>query len=202
MKPISSDDPLALDKLKAKLTQLEATQELMKAANKIVKGHLGNPSKIDDLVKLGLLPGRAARLLEPDFGGRIGFPSYELTNNTGNMARIRERIKSLEKRVGLESSEEEFLGVTFKTNVEANRLQVLFPGKPAQAIRSVLKGHGFHWSPTEGAWQRMLPVSSWVTDQVKEAIGKDENVGEGESQDDTPSLDPHPMDGRSYPGGY
>ena len=41
-------------------------------------------------------------------------------------------------------------------NVEADRIQLVFPGKPDAEIRSMLKTNGFRWSPREGAWQRHL----------------------------------------------
>lgn len=170
MKAISSDDPLALDKLRAKLAELEKLQDLFKAANKIVRSKLDDPSKVDDLLKLGLKEDHARKLLTPDFCGRLGFPTYELTNNNANMARIRDRITALEKREGLQSSEETFAGVIFRTNIEANRLQIVFPGIPSYAIRQVLKHSAFKWAPSEGAWQRMLPVANYVQDRIKEAI--------------------------------
>ena len=37
----------------------------------------------------------AAGLFEPDFCGRLGFPSYELTNNGANIRRIKGRIDEL-----------------------------------------------------------------------------------------------------------
>jgi hypothetical protein len=39
--------------------------------------------------------------------------------------------------------------------VEDNRLQIFFPGKPSDTIRSELKCNGFKWAPSIGAWQRM-----------------------------------------------
>ena len=31
-----------------------------------------------------------------------------------------------------------------------------FDGKPDEATRALLKANGFRWSPSQGAWQRML----------------------------------------------
>ncbi len=47
-------------------------------------------------------------------------------------------------------------GVNLVQNVEANRVQLIFPGKPSADVRAELKARGFRWSPSEGAWQRHL----------------------------------------------
>lgn len=41
-------------------------------------------------------------------------------------------------------------------NLEANRLQLIFPGKPDFEIIQKLKQNGFKWSPRFKAWQRQL----------------------------------------------
>ena len=62
-------------------------------------------------------------------------------------------------------------GVEIVENDSLNRLQILFPGKPSEAIRSQLKSAGFRWSPTEGAWQRQLNDGArWAAKRVLEAI--------------------------------
>lgn len=46
--------------------------------------------------------------------------------------------------------------VTVKQNTEQNRLQLIFPGKPAAEMIAKLKSRGFKWSPRNTAWQRQL----------------------------------------------
>ena len=41
-------------------------------------------------------------------------------------------------------------------NQEVNRVQIIFDGKPDPDVRSELKGEGFRWAPSQGAWQRQL----------------------------------------------
>lgn len=31
---------------------------------------------------------------------------------------------------------------------------MIFPDKPSEEVRKILKSNGFRWSPTYGAWQR------------------------------------------------
>ena len=51
-------------------------------------------------------------------------------------------------------------GVKIVENLEINRLQIFFPGKPSAEMRDKLKRGGFRWAPTEGAWQRQLNNSA------------------------------------------
>ena len=51
-------------------------------------------------------------------------------------------------------------GVTIRENVDENRLQIIFPGKPSAEARAILKSHGFRWSPMQTAWQRQLNNSA------------------------------------------
>lgn len=147
---ISSDDPDAIIKLKAQLEQAEKSQEIMKAANKAIR------SKNDEaLRKLGLTDSQIAKLKAPDFMGRIGFPSYALTKNNANIHRLRQRIEELSNKAANNNPVEvEHDGYTYKE--DDNRIQFIFPGKPADEVRNILKQYSFKWSPTRKAWVRML----------------------------------------------
>jgi hypothetical protein len=57
---------------------------------------------------------------------------------------------------GMEAKEYEIKGVKIIHNLEANRLQLIYPNKPEEETRTQLKKHGFKWSPRFGAWQRQL----------------------------------------------
>lgn len=84
--------------------------------------------------------------------------SYRLTNNNANMARIKKRIAILEANAARTPAPEveRADGVRVVENVEENRLQIIFPGKPDEAMRERLKSRGFRWAPSAGAWQRQL----------------------------------------------
>jgi hypothetical protein len=47
-------------------------------------------------------------------------------------------------------------GVTYEECPEDGRVRLSFPDKPNADIRDLLKRKGFRWSPTNGAWQRVL----------------------------------------------
>lgn len=153
---ISSDDPEAVAKLKAKLATLEEDVARMKRANAALRRE-----DHDALVELGFTEGQIAKLREPDFAGRVGFPAYVFTNAGAEARRLRARIQRLERRQKEESRSyvlEDGTRIVF--NVEANRVQIVTPGKPDEARRRALKGCGFRWAPSEGAWQRHLSVNA------------------------------------------
>lgn len=152
---ISSDDPQAVEKLEAKLAALEKHQEMMKAANAAIR--MKDPAKGDaKLAELVYTPEDIAKLREPDFCGRIGYPAYALQNNNANIRRIRGRIAELKKRTESTPEGWEFDGGRVVVNTTENRLQVIFDGKPDADVRTELKGEGFRWAPSQGAWQRQL----------------------------------------------
>lgn len=160
---ISSDDPEAIAKLKAKLVKLEADVALMKRANAALRRE-----DHDALVNLGFTEGQIAKLRQPDFAGRIGFPAYVFTNAGAEIRRVRARIERLERRQQQESRTYRLeSGIRIVWNVEANRVQILTPSKPDDATRRALKGAGYRWAPSEGAWQRHLSVNAlWEASRV------------------------------------
>lgn len=151
---ISSDDPDAVKKLQAELAALEERQITMKAAN-------------DEWRKAGNKAGR-----QPD-GKWVDMPNpgFRLSNNSANIRRIKGRIEVLKRNATRETKTVERAdGIRVVQNAEINRLQIFFPGKPEQEVRTKLKSYGFRWSPTEGAWQRQLSnAATWAAEQV---IGK------------------------------
>lgn len=153
---ISSDDPAALVKLRAEHAQAEQLQKTMKDTNKVIRAHKTPEARAAALVALGMSDSQAAALLKPDFMGRIGFPDYRLKNNGANIRRIAGRIAELETRRQAEDVEHVGRGYTYREDVDENRVMFEFPGKPAAAVRDILKNSGFRWSPSRGAWVRQL----------------------------------------------
>lgn len=151
---ISQDDPEAVTKLKEKLAGMERSHELMKACNKIIKNSkISDVEKVEQMQAQGLSEQQAIKMLEPDYCGRIGFASFKLTNNNANMSTVKKRINELTRKSEQQTTEKEINGVQLIDNVEENRLQAFFPGKPSEEVRSNLKHSGFRWSPSNGCWQ-------------------------------------------------
>jgi hypothetical protein len=147
---ISSDDPAAVEKLKGELAKLERLQETMKKANALVR-----KNDREGLAALGFSETRISQLFTPDFCGRIGFPDYALTNNGANIKRIRKRIEELQS-APTDTTERQEGEVTIREDATENRVMLIFPGKPSDEVRAILKSSGFKWSPNRGAWVRFL----------------------------------------------
>lgn len=148
---VMSDDPAALDKLRAKLKKLEDLQAKMKSINAYMRKHKtleGFPDLTQEEIK---------RYMAQGFDG---FPSYALTNNNATIKRTRDRIAALEAEAARAAAggteDHEGKGYTLRENTDICRIQFIFDGKPDDDVRSLLKNHGFKWSPREGAWQRLL----------------------------------------------
>lgn len=154
---IFSDDPEAVVKLTERIEKATKLQETMKACNKVIKSKkLDRPQQIAKLMESTNLPeANIIKLFEPDFCGRIGFASYQLTNNNANINRMKKRLISL-KNADTETKSKKYGDIELIYNIEANRVQLVFPSKPDDAIRTILKHHGFKWSRNESAWQRLL----------------------------------------------
>lgn len=152
---ISSDDPSAVHQLQKKLEGLEEAQQRMKDANKIVRKAITDEEKISGMVALGLSEKAAKEALKPLYG-RPGFAQYQLSNNNAEIRRVKQRIKDLEALASRTGQDEETEAYTYKECKLENRCMFIFEGKPDEQKRNILKGHGFKWSPTRGAWVRQL----------------------------------------------
>lgn len=166
---IFSDDPKAVEKLTDKLNGMKTRQEFMKAANKCLK-----KGDKEGFLKLPL--GTIALWEELNVVDRVhgkGFASFELTNNSTNIRRIEQRIAQLKKLETKTVIDKTINGIRIFENREANRLQIIFPGKPDDYTRKKLKSSGFRWSPSEGAWQRHISNSAFYDAQnIVNAVAK------------------------------
>ena len=172
---IMSDDKNAVAKLTAKLEALERLQARMKAANAAVR--MKDTAQGDaKLRELHFTDDEIRQLRTPDYSGRVGFASYELTNNNANIRRIRERLAALEKEAqraaeNAEAGPVEGDGYKLVENTEIGRIQFIFDAIPDTEIRAALKSNGFRWSPSQGAWQRMLNDNGrYAAEKIREML--------------------------------
>lgn len=167
---IKSGDQDAIERLEEKLENLKDMQERMKAANKAIR--MKDVKKADEeLMNMGYSEDQIKNLREPDFCGRVGYPSYMLQNNNANIHRIEGRLNQLQvaKEKGTQETEYKLFKVV--ENTEIMRLQILFDGKPEPEVRDILKKNGFRWSPKNSCWQRQLTNNArYSLDRVKEEL--------------------------------
>jgi len=150
---ISSDDPMAIEKLTAKLDKLQRCQERMKEVNKAIR--IKDPAKGNAvLVAMGYSADDIEKIRKPDYAGRVGYPAYMLQNNNAEIRRIKSRIEDLQRKAEQEPEAWTGEGWTAETDPDDNRIRIYFDGKPDEETRAILKGYGFRWSPSAGAWQR------------------------------------------------
>ena len=77
----------------------------------------------EGLADLGFSGEAIDRLFVADFGGRTGFPRFELTNNSANIRRLEKRLAQIQLAQSEETTETLFAeGVRLVDNVEVNRL--------------------------------------------------------------------------------
>jgi len=146
-----SREPQSAEKLTEELNKCVELQETMKSVNAYWRKAgtcMGAPGISDE---------QAKKLDEKIATTRYSwekqpFSSYDLTNNNSKI----KRLKSSLAEVSRGFSGWEFEGGTAVANTEINRLQLLFDERPDKDKCTVLKRNGFHWSPTEGTWQRQL----------------------------------------------
>ena len=165
---ISADDPQAVQKLEKKLESLEKSQETMKAVNAYYRKH----KTLDGCPHL---PPEELEKLKADMASSWHledkpFATWALSNNSAEIRRVKDRIKSLSQQKEIGFVGWEFDGGKVEANTEANRLQIFFEDKPEEATREALKNNGFRWSPKAGAWQRQLTSNAYYAADYVKAI--------------------------------
>ena len=165
---ISADDPQAVQKLEKKLESLEKSQETMKTVNAYYRKH----KTLDGCPHL---PPEELEKLKADMASSWHledkpFATWALSNNSAEIRRVKDRIKSLSQQKEIGFVGWEFDGGKVEANTEANRLQIFFEDKPDEATREALKSNGFRWSPKAGAWQRQLTSNAYYAADYVKAI--------------------------------
>jgi vacuolar-type H+-ATPase subunit I/STV1 len=155
---ISADDPEAIAKLTDKLTALQEYRDRLKKLNSKHISFLKNPDfDLSDMTEkeqaIIRTYGTGTRC-EPHPVAR-----FQFTNLSARIRDVKKRIETLQSKPK-ESKEKNIAGIIVRENAEENRIQLIFPGKPAEEVRKRLKSYGFRWCPTNGAWQQFLNNNS------------------------------------------
>ena len=153
---ISSDDPEALVKLRAKLASEEKLRDEGKRLNKVHKK--GGWKAVAD--EVGEEKAAEMRRMAGYTAHDKPYPPFSFTNLGANIRRLKQRIEYLERQAKTEVPEPETYG-EIEVREEDNRVQMVFPGKPDAETRKMLKSEGFRWAPSTGAWQRQASPQAW-----------------------------------------
>jgi hypothetical protein len=152
-----------LEKCQAKLAGCEANHELMLTFNKLLRKTKGRTP--EDIAKVATEAGLGEYLVKELISYRThshsdGFPGFHLANNKAEINRLKGRVVELSAKVKILDVESKvmatFDGGHVVENYGEDRIQLVFEGRPTEEMKAKLKGHGFRWSPTQGAWQRQL----------------------------------------------
>ncbi|MEK0225157.1 hypothetical protein WM016_02115 [Bifidobacterium mongoliense] len=134
---ISSTQPDATQRLRAKLSELQTRQETMKRENQQAReSHEDAPHS-----------------------------SSELRNNNANVRRVQARIEDIQRNHDSGRSEQH--GTTMQDEPfdlvhdgAIGYVYFQFEDKPSGETRDMLKHNGFHWSSREDRWQRKMTRSA------------------------------------------
>ena len=163
--PIDLADPHAKEMLTERLEKLEKELENSKAINAFWRKNktlIGcpviAPEKAEEMTKA------VEEALQRCPWQTSPVPAYELTSLRDKIKRTSERLEELTRRQETPTAESEYNGFTVVENNDAMRLQIIFPDKPDEETRNILKSYGFKWAPSQNAWQRQL------TDNARRAL--------------------------------
>lgn len=133
---ISSDDPDAIEKLQAAITWYEERATGLKNVDlEVLRAKYGNSWPGGDL---------------EDCRRQL------ITGCRTEIRRLKKRVEDITAVRAMPDVNEKIGDAEIITDKELNRVQIFFPGKPSEAIRSDLKSYGFKWAPSQGAWQNFL----------------------------------------------
>ncbi len=157
-KIIRSTDENALEELKEKLAQMESAHKEMVARNK-------HYFKNGTMKGYGDFTDERAAKLDLAIQGtyeKKPYASYQLQNSNQEIRRIKMRIKALEHEQNREAEtyDTEKLGFEVVENKELQRLQIIFPDRTSREVHRELRGLGFVFSHTNGAYQRQLNANA------------------------------------------
>jgi len=158
---VSSDDPEAVQKLTARLKELEDCHQTMKAANAFYK-------KNGTLVGFDGPPG-LKEATERNFkfsNSKLPFPSYSLTNSSANIRRIKERIEQLKKPAPAFTSIDTPV-YSVEMDEAENRFILKLKERVSKEKFREIRQAGWLWSPSRSAFVRKIsPAAVWAAQNV------------------------------------
>ena len=150
---ISSSDPDATRKLKERIASIEQNRAEMKEIN---KGYRKAEDKTAFLIEAVGEKDALTIVKHMNLGftpDKVPFAPYSFSNMSGNLNRLKRRLKHIEA-LDATAPTEDITGngyfITFPADPRG--VEIHFDSKPDVEIRSVVKQCGFRWSRAQGIW--------------------------------------------------
>ena len=172
-KVIAGDDALAIEKLEAKIADLEESQKLMKDINAYYRKN----KTLDgcDLLSEDEIA-KVKSNMQYHSWYDVPFAPFTLSNNNANIKRLKERLEEIKrlKERAEQTEESKYIqidGLQVVEDATDMRIRIIFDDIPDADTRDLLKSNGFKWSPKNSAWQRQLTNNGiYATKKVLEKI--------------------------------
>ncbi|HAH24898.1 MAG TPA: hypothetical protein DCL77_14285 [Prolixibacteraceae bacterium] len=99
-------------------------------------------------------------------------PVITAKNSVWSLIQAAEAVIELEvDKQTAENKEYQISGVDVIENIQADRIQLFFDGKPIPETIAQLKRNAFRWSPSNGCWQRQLTSNAiWATKNLLSSL--------------------------------
>lgn len=153
---IYSDDPDAVEALRARVAELEAERDRIKAFNATARKGVPDHSLLTKAETEEWLS--ISKVSPYSLGTGGSFPAYKLANLSSNIKRNRDRIAQVEARQRRDRDAAAAGGVLIEGN--ETYVSVTFAEKPPRELLNELKAAGFTWGQGRWTGQRAnLPAS-------------------------------------------
>lgn len=154
---ISSQDPEAAEKIRAKIATLEAQNESRKRVNLAYRRFKKNPASLESS-DLAEEERAIVRQWKPEYSfERAPYRPYEMQNCTAEIRRLKDRLEKLDALAKFKARPDRMMGdVRIVDNMEFQKIELHFPDKPTEGVRTMLKRYGFRWVRSAGCWSRSL----------------------------------------------
>jgi len=162
-----------------RIQKLEKTRDLKKNINKIIRNKkFTEDEKKEKIKEVSNFSYKTIDIiLNPkETYIKSGFPSYDITSDTNEIKRLKERLETEKIKTTKKTSEFKFNDFTLEFNIEDNRIRFHYDFKPDETIRNNLKKHGYKWSKTQSAWQTELTENAYysLNHLLSKLLNKDE----------------------------
>ena len=172
--------------LEKKLKKEQENHQQMKDINAIMRKKSSDADKRKQMENIGVSDTLIKDVFKPDFMGRTGFAGFHLQNSNARIKSAKERLALMDKQAATSVTSTIINGVKVVDNTDDNRIQLFFDGKPDDDMRKKLKGSGWRWAPSVGAWQRVRTNNA--IDSAKRILTPDTKKDQCEPQSECDEL--------------